>query len=607
MTDSVYYYEATLFTVKEILESTENTGNLFAMMFKGSDTKSEKLVKYITFKSDKDNKDASRLCEMLRKVTKLEGLYSSVVIIKQSELIKYYNQIKKEFVKDSTYGKELVEYLGKEHDAEIAAANKMISKGLISFDNLNVLFQLGTKCLSSLQKSIVGFNIIDSYYTNDNFVLKGYIVIYLNGLYLRLTTFRIGKFDGVVDIKDLPVIPLDDKMELILKHRGLIFKSICVANKTDNNKGYHYSYYSGNMYIVNEYNFSDGPPEECNINGNIIIDGTMFLYYRPRYSDKIFYDEEKSRSLLGSSTKDSDQIIKPLIQITELSDDQLFMTSPFLYGFAMNIEEWGYFNLENMQEIKYDLNAFDKLVLKSDMKQIIKTLVEKTDTSTKVMKENKDNKIVNVIDNKSDGLIFLLHGDPGVGKTLTAEAVAHHLHRPLYHVNIGTLYARPQELEKELRKIMNITTRWNSIILIDEADVFMERRDKQMERNVIVAIFLKCLEYFHGIMFLTTNRITEFDEAFYSRITLAIYYEPSTDIFRQDVWRTLLVDKINGDKSNISLSTDDIKLLSKYDLNGRQIKNVIRLVKILNTDKIVCDDIIKIIELVTDFKKHINN
>jgi hypothetical protein len=44
------------------------------------------------------------------------------------------------------------------------------------------------------------------------------------------------------------------------------------------------------------------------------------------------------------------------------------------------------------------------------------------------------------------------------------------------------------------------------VILLDEADVFMQSRDsKSLERNKFVAIFLRLLEYFEGILFLTTN------------------------------------------------------------------------------------------------------
>ena len=55
-----------------------------------------------------------------------------------------------------------------------------------------------------------------------------------------------------------------------------------------------------------------------------------------------------------------------------------------------------------------------------------------------------------VIDGKGEGSIFLLHGPPGVGKTLTAEAIAELLHKPLYTVSMG-LGTNPESLESTCR------------------------------------------------------------------------------------------------------------------------------------------------------------
>jgi SpoVK/Ycf46/Vps4 family AAA+-type ATPase len=55
-------------------------------------------------------------------------------------------------------------------------------------------------------------------------------------------------------------------------------------------------------------------------------------------------------------------------------------------------------------------------------------------------------------------------------------------------------------------------------MLIDEADIFLEKRSTEdIERNAVVGTFLRLLEYYDGVLFLTTNRVHNFDEAFYSR------------------------------------------------------------------------------------------
>ena len=72
-------------------------------------------------------------------------------------------------------------------------------------------------------------------------------------------------------------------------------------------------------------------------------------------------------------------------------------------------------------------------------------------------------------------------------------------------------------------------------------------------------------------MFLTTNRPDEFDLAFKSRISININYKDLDQEARFKVWTNLL------NASNTDLNDEDIKKLSKFQMNGRQIKNCIRM------------------------------
>jgi len=63
-------------------------------------------------------------------------------------------------------------------------------------------------------------------------------------------------------------------------------------------------------------------------------------------------------------------------------------------------------------------------------------------------------------------------------------------------------------------------------MLLDEADVFLVKRNRDdYQRNSIVSVFLRMLEYYTGFLFLTFNRVGTFDEAFKSRIRISLYYE----------------------------------------------------------------------------------
>ncbi|CAG7954652.1 unnamed protein product [Penicillium nalgiovense] len=104
-----------------------------------------------------------------------------------------------------------------------------------------------------------------------------------------------------------------------------------------------------------------------------------------------------------------------------------------------------------------------------------------------------------LIAGKGNRLILLLHGGPGTGKTLTAESVAEIAERPLYRVTCGDVGIKPEEVEKYLE-------------MLDEADVFLEQRGlEDLNRNALVLAFLRVVEYFEGILILTTNRVGTFE------------------------------------------------------------------------------------------------
>ena len=79
-------------------------------------------------------------------------------------------------------------------------------------------------------------------------------------------------------------------------------------------------------------------------------------------------------------------------------------------------------------------------------------------------------------------------GPPGVGKTLTAECIADLYERPLYSVTSGDLGTDPKDIEAKLHKIFDYAVKWNAVLLLDEADVFLaERNLEDLSRNALVS------------------------------------------------------------------------------------------------------------------------
>lgn len=236
--------------------------------------------------------------------------------------------------------------------------------------------------------------------------------------------------------------------------------------------------------------------------------------------------------------------------------------------------------------------AYEQLVLPQEKKEVIKALVQFQSTT-----------FSDIITGKGGGCIFLLHGSPGVGKTLTAESIAELLHRPLYSVSVGELGTTTDNLESNLKDILQVASTWNAVVLIDEADIFLEKRSKRdVERNALVGIFLRLLEYHQGVLFLTTNRVRTFDSAFHSRISIALKYKDLELEERRQVWHNLL--------GAAGIENIKVEILEGYDLNGRQIKNCIRLSQALAKSQnivVSTEHILETVQIVQQFKEDIKS
>ncbi|KZM21553.1 uncharacterized protein EKO05_0000712 [Ascochyta rabiei] len=264
------------------------------------------------------------------------------------------------------------------------------------------------------------------------------------------------------------------------------------------------------------------------------------------------------------------------------TEEELLIASPVVLGFAFSEKLWLEFSLSGIEEIQWNAEAFESLVLPDRVKSNLKGLVSSH-------RFNAARTIDDVIQGKGKGLNVVLHGPPGVGKTLTGESIAEYLKCPLYAVSAGELGTNSGSLERDLNRIMDITHSWGAILLLDEADVFLEaRQPHDIHRNSLVSVFLRLTEYYQGILFLTTNRVETFDEAFQSRIHMGIRYENLKPPARKKIWQHHVgkVEKMAMEELQEGKGKDrsekkpfkelDFDELSKKNMNGRQIKNTVK-------------------------------
>lgn len=171
--------------------------------------------------------------------------------------------------------------------------------------------------------------------------------------------------------------------------------------------------------------------------------------------------------------------------------------------------------MSRLREVTWNDDAFRVLVLGGKQKTLIHGLVRQHASQL-------GSGFDDIIKGKGRGLIGLLAGTPGCGKTLTAEAVAEVTRRPLYAVSAGELGTTPKEVEGRLLNVLELAQMWDAVLLLDEAEVFLQQRNTtDVNRNALVSIFLRQLEYYQGILILTTNMAEQCDRAFESEFKVS--------------------------------------------------------------------------------------
>ncbi|KAF2647422.1 hypothetical protein K491DRAFT_784737 [Lophiostoma macrostomum CBS 122681] len=284
------------------------------------------------------------------------------------------------------------------------------------------------------------------------------------------------------------------------------------------------------------------------------------LILTDQYVDKYHMDEhvEQHEYLQLRS------VLKPW-QRPDLTDDDLALCTYRLYAWGLQSRRWVQVHVDHLSRI-IQAQVHEHFRRKASLASISEQSVE-------------------FVRGKGQGLILLLHGAPGVGKTATAECIADLVQRPLYPITCGDLGSTALEVEVELSRHFDLASRWDCVMLLDEADVFLAKRSREDHgRNAIVSVFLRMLEYYKGILFLTTNRIGVFDEAFKSRIHISLFYPNFDEETTIRVWKTFIkqTQKANANRPNFRIDAKGIKTFAREHYkrssensrwNGRQIRN----------------------------------
>jgi SpoVK/Ycf46/Vps4 family AAA+-type ATPase len=149
--------------------------------------------------------------------------------------------------------------------------------------------------------------------------------------------------------------------------------------------------------------------------------------------------------------------------------------------------------VSGIANVTWAKDSFKELVLPQDVKDLLAAMV----TSPRYWAGDSGTST------KRPGQFLLLHGAPGTGKSLAAEALAELAERPLYRISGSNIGTDATQIEQHFRSISHMCNKWDCVVLFDDADVFLESRSMQdLQRNAVFLTFLRCLDFFSGMVIL---------------------------------------------------------------------------------------------------------
>jgi hypothetical protein len=402
----------------------------------------------------------------------------------------------------------LFKVLRKEFKDLIESSQDMINKGVMTFEHLWTIFQPGSMVYAKQDGQDTALRLVSTRYAVDQ---NGVPCLWVSGRFVDWDGSRFGTnkcnvkistYSGTRKINTLAAFPLDFHAEKEELRQRLLERGA----KVEQLAGSHYRAYKGVGWKLNAF----GTKDKFNIDGRIVIDTYGWNRFNPNYAIFVSPLDKKDVKAVNNPDEDIDSggidddegcdggmpLDGHFLEGDDaakqaLTDEQRLTCSPLVRGYSLKNKLWLNFFVNSVHDISWNKGAFDRLVLPSQQKELILGFVES--------QQDEMNQFDDVIEGKGRGMILLLCGPPGVGKTLTAESCAEEMRVPLYMMSAGDLGLDPRTVETSLKDILEMCTKWNAILLLDEADVFLEERSlHELERNKLVSIFLRVLEYYEG-------------------------------------------------------------------------------------------------------------
>ena len=188
----------------------------------------------------------------------------------------------------------------------------------------------------------------------------------------------------------------------------------------------------------------------------------------------------------------------------------------------------------------------------------------------------------------------------------------------MFTVTSSDLGTAPYHFDEKFEEIFDYATEWGAILLLDEADILLQaQRDPEnanLRRNDLDSSFVRFIEYYQGIVFMTTNRVNKFDGTLMPRIDITLGLPPLDKGRRAAIWQNQIQTLVDEGTINESQAADlrgaALTKWSKDEINGHQIKKAVRTARVLAETKGILlgpAHVETMLKMEREFEKHVGH